>query len=35
VTWQPISTNTAGPDGVWQYTDTSSSPTRFYRSVTP
>jgi hypothetical protein len=35
VTWQPISTNTAGPDGAWQYTDTSSSPARFYRSVTP
>jgi len=36
VNWQPISTNLAGPDGDWQFTDTNTanSPARFYRSAT-
>jgi hypothetical protein len=35
--WQPISTNLAGPDGDWQFTDTSAAnyTARFYRAVTP
>jgi hypothetical protein len=34
VLWQSIWTNVAGPDGNWQFTDTSAAnfPTRFYRS---
>jgi len=34
--WQPLSTNLAGPDGDWQFTDTNTanSPARFYRSAT-
>ncbi len=37
VNWQPLSTNVAGFDGDWQYTDTniSSSSMRFYRSLKP
>jgi sugar lactone lactonase YvrE len=33
VVWQPLSTNVAGPDGNWQYTDTNvaSYQMRFYR----
>jgi len=36
VLWQTISTNIAGPDGDWQFTDTNTanSPARFYRSAT-
>jgi hypothetical protein len=36
VLWQTISTNMAGPDGDWQFTDpnTANSPERFYRSAT-
>jgi hypothetical protein len=36
VVWQPISTNVAGPDGTWTFTDTNAmvSPARFYRSST-
>jgi hypothetical protein len=36
VLWQPISTNIAGADGDWQFTDASaaSSPVGFYRSLT-
>ncbi len=36
VIWQPVSTNKAGPDGDWQYTDTNavSFQTQFYRSLT-
>jgi hypothetical protein len=36
VIWQPLSTNTAGPDGNWQFTDLQSTvlPARFYRSLT-
>jgi hypothetical protein len=34
--WQSISTNIAGPDGNWQFTDTNAAnfPTLFYRSQT-
>jgi uncharacterized repeat protein (TIGR03803 family) len=34
--WQTISTNIAGTNGLWQFTDTNTSnyPFRFYRSVT-
>jgi len=34
VPWQTLSTNVAGGDGDWQYTDTAASnwPARFYRS---
>jgi hypothetical protein len=36
VLWQPLSTNTAGADGGWQFTDpnAASHQTRFYRSLT-
>jgi len=36
VVWQPISTNVAGADGDWKFTDTNAAafPTRFYRSLT-
>jgi hypothetical protein len=36
VVWQPISTNVAGSNGDWQFTDTNASafPTKFYRSLT-
>lgn len=36
VVWQPISTNVAGPDGNWRFTDTGAlgHQTRFYRFVT-
>jgi hypothetical protein len=36
VLWQTLSTNIAGPDGDWQFTDTNTanSPARFYRTVT-
>src|SRR6266699_3116725 len=35
--WQPIYTNTAPPNGAWQFTDTNALnfPARFYRSSTP
>jgi hypothetical protein len=35
VVWQPISTNVAGANGDWQFTDTNTAgfPTRFYRSL--
>ncbi len=35
--WQPIYTNTAPPNGAWQFTDTNALnfATRFYRSSTP
>jgi uncharacterized repeat protein (TIGR03803 family) len=35
--WQTISTNAAGTNGLWQFTDTNvnTSPFRFYRSATP
>jgi len=35
--WQPISTNTAGPNGLWNFTDTNAPnfPARFYRSFKP
>ena len=37
VIWQTISTNTAGADGTWQFTDTNAPnyPDRFYRISTP
>lgn len=36
VLWQPLSTNIAGADGNWQFTDpnAASHQTRFYRSLT-
>ena len=36
VVWQPLSTNVAGPDGNWQYTDTNAASyqMRFYRFFT-
>lgn len=36
VVWQPLSTNLAGADGDWQFTDTNTAvfPTKFYRSLT-
>ena len=36
VDWQPLATNTAGPDGCWQFTDTLAAfrPEWFYRSLT-
>lgn len=36
VVWQPISTNTAGLDGDWQFTDTNpaGNQNQFYRFVT-
>jgi sugar lactone lactonase YvrE len=36
VSWQPLSTNIAGPNGDWQITDTNAGlyQARFYRSVT-
>jgi len=36
VLWQPLSTNLAGVNGNWQYTDTNAASyqTRFYRSLT-
>jgi len=34
--WENVSTNTAGTDGRWTFTDSKSSrPQRFYRAVTP
>ena len=35
--WQTISTNMAGANGLWQFTDTNANsyPFRFYRSSTP
>ena len=35
--WQTISTNAAGTNGLWQFTDTNvnTNPFRFYRSATP
>ena len=35
--WQTVSTNVAGTNGLWQFTDTNASnyPFRFYRSATP
>jgi uncharacterized repeat protein (TIGR03803 family) len=37
IVWQTISTNTAGANGLWQFTDTNANnyPYRFYRSSTP
>ncbi len=37
VVWQPLSTNMAGANGNWQYTDTNAANWRagFYRSLTP
>jgi len=37
VLWSPISTNLAGADGAWQFTDTNTaaSPLRFYRASLP
>jgi len=37
VAWQSISTNVAGINGLWQFTDTNAggSRIRFYRSITP
>jgi hypothetical protein len=34
--WQPLSTNRAGPDGTWQFTDTNAASyqSQFYRSLT-
>jgi hypothetical protein len=36
VFWQSLSTNIAGADGNWQFTDTDAAnfQTRFYRSLT-
>jgi sugar lactone lactonase YvrE len=36
VVWTPLSTNLAGADGDWEFTDTNASayPTKFYRSLT-
>jgi subtilisin family serine protease len=33
--WSPLATNTAGPDGLWLYTDLQSTnlPQRFYRGI--
>jgi hypothetical protein len=35
--WQVISTNVAGSNGLWQYTDTDAGnyPLRFYRTYKP
>ncbi len=35
--WQPLSTNIAGIDGNWQFTDATAptSPAKFYRSLAP
>jgi hypothetical protein len=35
ITWQTLSTNLAGPDGNWHFTDTNAAgyTTRFYRSL--
>lgn len=35
--WQPVSTNLAGSDGSWQFTDTNATnyPSRFYRASLP
>jgi len=35
ILWQPLSTNFAGPDGDWQFTDpgATTNPARFYRSL--
>lgn len=35
--WVPLSTNVAGPNGLWNYTDpaAASYPSRFYRSAHP
>jgi len=35
--WVPISTNTAGPNGQWSFTDTNATnyPSRFYRTQKP
>jgi uncharacterized repeat protein (TIGR03803 family) len=37
VAWQTLSTNVAGTNGLWQFTDTNTSGSRmrFYRSITP
>ncbi len=37
VSWQPITTNVAGPSAAWQFTDTNALyyPSRFYRTLTP
>jgi len=37
IAWQTLSTNVAGIDGTWQFTDTNTPayPARFYRSVSP
>jgi uncharacterized repeat protein (TIGR03803 family) len=32
ISWQPLSTNIADPSGAWQFTDTATNHTRFYRS---
>ena len=36
IAWQSVSTNFAGPDGNWQFTDTNAASyqTRFYWSIT-
>ena len=36
ILWQSLSTNLAGSDGNWQFTDTNAAgyQTRFYRSLT-
>jgi hypothetical protein len=36
ITWQPVSTNIAGGDGNWRFTDTNAAncQTRFYRFLT-
>ena len=37
LTWNNLSTNTAGEDGHWTFTDTSASNTaqRYFRAVNP
>jgi hypothetical protein len=36
IVWQSVSTNVAGPDGNWQFTDTNTvnNKVQFYRSRT-
>jgi hypothetical protein len=34
--WENVSTNTAGPDGLWRFTDsTAAHPVHFYRAAKP
>jgi uncharacterized repeat protein (TIGR03803 family) len=35
ITWQNVSTNIADPAGAWQFTDSTTNSSRFYRSYAP